>query len=378
MATLSFFNTCFFDFGAVGRLPKAMTALGISKPLLVTDQGIRHAGIADRILDHLGDRSQVEIFDETPGNPTEAAVMAATRQCRDSACDGIVAVGGGSPIDLAKAASLMALSDRPLADYAGVSRGKVKQVLPMIAVPTTAGTGSEVSVGMIIIVQDGRKLTFVADEFIPDIAICDPDLTSGLPAGLTAATGMDAVTHCIEAVLSPVVNPPAEAIGLDGLERAIAGQALERAVADGADREARWNMMMASTEGAYAFVKGLGAVHAMSHACGALPGLHLHHGTLNAVLLPAVLRFNADGSAEKLQRIGRAMGLAAADSLADFIRLLNARLGLPANLAAMGVTGNHIEGLAEAAAQDMATQTNPRPVSRSDYELLFSEALDMA
>jgi 4-hydroxybutyrate dehydrogenase len=378
MATLSFFNTCFFDFGAIRRLPRAMASLGISRPLLVTDTGIRQAGLADVILEEIGGSESAAIFDETPGNPTEAAVMKAAQQCRDMSCDGIIALGGGSAIDLAKAAALMALSDKPLLHYAGVARGKVKRVLPLIAVPTTAGTGSEVSVGMIIIVEDGRKLTFVADEFIPAIAICDPDLTAGLPAGLTAATGMDAVTHCIEAVLSPVVNPPAEAIGLDGLERAIAGGALERAVANGSDRDARWQMMMASTEGAYAFVKGLGAVHAMSHACGALPGLRLHHGTLNAVLLPFILRFNAGSSEVKMQRIAKAMGLGPSDDIADYAAGLNKRIGLPASLADMGVGADQIDGLAEAAAADMASQTNPRPVEKGDYVSLFSEALAIA
>ncbi len=376
MATLSFFNTCFFDSGAVTRLARAMVSLGITKPMLITDKGVRETGMIDRIVNLAGE--PIEIFDNTPGNPTEAAVMQAAQQCRDAGCDGIIAVGGGSPIDLAKATSLMALSDMPLLHYSGIARGKVKQVLPLIAVPTTAGTGSEVSVGMIIIVEDGRKLTFVADQFIPAIAICDPELTVGLPAGLTAATGMDAVTHCIEAVLSPVVNPPAEAIGLDGLERAIAGGALENAVADGSNMQARWDMMMASTEGAYAFVKGLGAVHAMSHACGALPDLRLHHGTLNAVLLPVVLPFNAGSSAAKLDRIGRAMGLDGSKKVADFIRDLNHRIGLPENLAAMGVTHDHVERLAGDAEADMASQTNPRPVSRKDYEALFSAALEIA
>ncbi|HMB46760.1 MAG TPA: iron-containing alcohol dehydrogenase [Afifellaceae bacterium] len=378
MATLSYFNTCFFDFGAVARLSKAMASLGIEHPLLVTDKGVRQAGLADIVLEKTGDPGRVEIFDGTPANPTERAVLDAARQCRESDCDGIIALGGGSAIDLAKATALMACSDEPLLHYAGLARGKVKQVLPLIAVPTTAGTGSEVSVGMIIIVEDGRKLTFVADQFIPAIAICDPELTAGMPAGLTAATGMDAVTHCIEAVLSPVVNPPAEAIGLDGLERAIAGGALEVAVANGSDRQARWHMMMASTEGAYAFVKGLGAVHAMSHACGALPGLQLHHGTLNAVLLPTILRFNAGAADEKMQRIARAMGLGSGGEIADFISGLNQRVGLPASLAAMGVIEGHIDGLAEAAAADMASQTNPRPVESSDYVSLFSEALDIS
>jgi 4-hydroxybutyrate dehydrogenase len=378
MATLSFSNTCFFDAGAIGRLPKAMASLGISRPLLVTDKGVREAGLADIVLEKIGDSVAAEIFDETPGNPTEAAVMKAAGQCREAKCDGVIALGGGSAIDLAKAVSLMALSEEPLLHYAGVARGKVKQVLPLIAVPTTAGTGSEVSVGMIIIVEDGRKLTFVADQFIPAIAICDPDLTAGLPAGLTAATGMDAVTHCIEAVLSPVVNPPAEAIGLDGLERAIAGGALDRAVADGSDREARWQMMMASTEGAYAFVKGLGAVHAMSHACGALPGHRLHHGTLNAVLLPLILRYNMDAASEKMGRIARAMGLDSSADVAAFITGLNSRIGLPESLSAMGVSADDIDSLAEAAAADMATHTNPRPIDKQGYVSLFSEALEIA
>lgn len=375
MATLTFSNTCFFDSGAVARLPKAMASLGITRPLLVTDKGIRDAGLLETVLAKAGE-FRFEIFDETPGNPTESAVMDAVRQCRERGCDGIVALGGGSAIDLAKATALMALSDEPLLHYAGIARGRIGNVLPLIAIPTTAGTGSEVSVGMIIIVEDGRKLTFVADQLIPAIAICDPDLTVGLPAVLTAATGMDAVTHCIEAVLSPVVNPPAEAIGLDGLERAVAGKALERAVRDGEDRDARWQMMMASTEGAYAFIKGLGAVHAMSHACGALPGLHLHHGTLNAVLLPPVLRFNTDAAGGKLHRVARAMGLGSGDEVPDFIADLNRRIGLPESLSAMGVTASMIDGLADAAVADMASQTNPRPMERADYVSLFSAAVD--
>lgn len=376
MATLSFFNTCYFDFGAVTRLPKAMGTLGISKPLLISDKGVGAAGLTEIVLASMGDRGKPVLFDDTPGNPTEYAVMAAAQVCRDNQCDGIVALGGGSPIDLAKATAVMAVTEHPLLHFAGVARGKISRRLPLIAVPTTAGTGSEVSVGMIIIVEDGRKLTFIADELIPDVAICDPELTIGLPAGLTAATGMDAVTHCIEAVLSPVVNPPSEAIGLDGLERAIAGKALERAVSDGSDRAARWDMMMASTEGAYAFVKGLGAVHAMSHACGALPDLALHHGTLNAILLPTVLEFNAGHASDKFRRIAAAMGLSEHGTMPDFIRGLNSRLGLPAKLAEVGVTERHIKGLAGAAAQDLASASNPRKATQDDYERLFSVALD--
>ena len=308
MAILTYSNTCFFDFGAVMRLPKALKSLDVTRPAVITDKGLVAAGLAGQIADILTDGGipPAAIFDDTPANPTEAAVAAAAELVGENGSDGIVALGGGSPIDLGKATALMVKSAKPLVDYAGIIRGKALPTLPLIAVPTTAGTGSEVSNGFIIIVDDGRKLTFVCEAFTPDIAICDPELTLSLPAGLTAATGMDAVTHCIEAMLSPAINPPAEAIALDGLCRAIGAGHLSNAVADGGDREARWQMMMASTEGAYAFIKGLGAVHAMSHACGALPGLGLHHGTLNAVLLPPVLRFNAAAAPDKLARIAAA------------------------------------------------------------------------
>jgi 4-hydroxybutyrate dehydrogenase len=384
MATLTYSNTCFFDFGAIKRLPKALKSLNVTRPVVVTDKGLVAAGLAGQVAEILTDGGlpPAAVFDDTPANPTEAAVTASVGLVNESGSDGIVALGGGSSIDLGKATALMAKGTKPLVDHAGIVRGKALPTLPLIAVPTTAGTGSEVSNGFIIIVEDGRKLTFVSDVFTPDIAICDPELTLGLPAGLTAATGMDAVTHCIEAVLSPAVNPPAEAIGLDGLSRTIGAGHLINAVADGDDRKARWQMMMASTEGAYAFVKGLGAVHAMSHACGALPGLSLHHGMLNAVLLPPVLNFNAAAAPDKMARIAAAMGLgegknasATADAVAKAIIGLNRRFGLPADLAEMGVNDHHLPRLIRDATADMASITNPRPVSESDYEALFSGSL---
>lgn len=381
MAILTYSNTCFFDFGAIKRLPKALKSLNVTRPVVITDKGLVAAGLTGQIADILTDGGvpPAAIFDDTPANPTEAAVTAAARLIGQSDSDGIVALGGGSSIDLGKATALMAKSAKPLVDHAGIIRGKALSTLPLIVVPTTAGTGSEVSNGFIIIVEDGRKLTFVCDAFTPDIAICDPELTLGLPAGLTAATGMDAVTHCIEAMLSPAVNPPAEAIALDGLSRAIGAGHLIAAVADGGDCEARWQMMMASTEGAYAFVKGLGAVHAMSHACGALPGLGLHHGTLNAVLLPPVLKFNAAAAPDKMARIALAMGLGedkSAAAIADAVAGLNRGFGLPANLAEMGVSKDHLPRLIRDATADMASATNPRPVSPGDYEALFLESLD--
>lgn len=375
MATLSYLTTTHFDFGALKRLPKVLAALGVRRPMIATDAGVVAVGLAARVAAAIGSQP-VPLFDGTPENPTEAAVMAAVAHYRDAGADGIVAVGGGSAIDLAKAAALMVNSDRPLIDYAGVARSKVGSVARLVAIPTTAGTGSEVSVGFIIIVADGRKLTFIADAFIPRVAICDPELTLGLPPLLTAATGMDAVTHCIEAVLSPAVNPPAEAIAIDGLERAVGAGHLVGAFQNGQDRDARWHMMMAATEGAMAFVKGLGAVHAMSHAAGRIPDMRLHHGTLNAVLLPTVLRFNRGPETEaKYRRIAVAMGAAPDADPAALVLNLNQRLRLPGSLGAMGVTADHVPALVEHALGDLAGMTNPRKATADDYERLFREAV---
>lgn len=374
MATLSYLTTTLFDFGAISRLPRVLGGLGVRRPLIATDRGIIAAGLLDRLQAALGGEP-AGVFDATPENPTEAAVMEAVAVYRANHADGIVALGGGSAIDLGKATALMVETQKPLLDFAGVARGKVKHVAPLVAVPTTAGTGSEVSVGFIVIVADGRKLTFIADEFIPRIAICDPELTLGLPPLLTAATGMDAVTHAIEAVLSPAINPPADAIGLDALERAVKAGHLVRAVDDGGDRDARWHMMMAATEGAMAFVKGLGAVHAMSHAAGRLPGLRLHHGTLNAVLLPHVLRFNSGAAADKYPRIAAAMGLSPGGDIAAAVERLNRRIGLPASLGALGITSAHIPDLVDHALADLAGLTNPRKAKAEDYRALFEAAI---
>jgi len=267
--------------------------------------------------------------------------------------------------------ALLAGSGGPLDKFDPAQKGtrNMKVVAPVIAVPTTSGTGSEVSVGIIIVMNDGRKATFAGPKLIPQSAICDPELTLGLPPHLTAATGMDAITHCIEAFLSPVVNPPADGVALDGLWRG--WRALKRAVEDGSDREARWEMMMASTEGAMAFIKGLGAVHSMSHAAGRLPDLNLHHGTLNAVLLPPVLRFNAPGQEERYARLRQVMGLSPDADIAAAIEDYNKAIGMPKNLGEMGLTEDRLGELVPYAVSDLATRTNPRPIGPDDFEALY-------
>jgi hypothetical protein len=333
------------------------------------------AGIAQRVLDAIGEGFAVTLWDGTPANPTEDAVMVAAQAWRDAGCDGLVAVGGGSSIDLAKAVALIVTHPESLARYAAVEGGVARitaAVAPLVAIPTTAGTGSEVGRGSVIVMRDGRKLGLLSPHLLPRLALCDPELTLGLPPLLTAATGMDAVAHCIETYLAPAINPPAEAIALDGLRRAIGH--LERATRDGSDRHARWEMMMAAMEGAMAFQKGLGAVHALSHPLGALPGLSLHHGTLNAVLLPAVLRFNAPVVVHKAMVLNQTLGIAPADDPASFIEGLNRRLGLPAGLAAMGVPREALPAIAQAALRDHCHLTNPRTASADDYLAMLEQS----
>lgn len=377
MPTMQYLTTCVFDFGAVKQLGAVLQRLKVTRPMVVTDAGVKAAGLLDRVLAELP-AGAAAIFAETPPNPTEAACLAAAALYKEAGCDGLVALGGGSAMDLAKMAGLMATHSGPMDRYGSAQRGTkhIGAIPPLVAIPTTAGTGSEVSVGAMVILESGRKELFVSSFLIPATAICDPELTLGLPAGLTAATGMDAVTHCLEAFLAPPLHPPAEAIGLDGAERAIRNGMLERAVKDGGDREARFHMMMASYEGALAFVKGLGAVHGLSHALGRLAELKLHHGTLNAILLPHSLAMieGAGAAPEKLARIRRALGLAEGAPVSEAIANLNARIGIPPSLSAIGVTDAHFAQCLDYAVSDLATGTNAIPFGPADYEALYRRA----
>jgi hypothetical protein len=375
MATISYLTTVQFDFGALKLVSAECKRLGIARPLIVTDRGIRASGLLDRLREQLAPELGFEVYGGTPPNPTEAAVLQALARYREARADGIVAMGGGSSLDLGKAVALLATHPAPLKQYAAVEGGAPKitaAVAPLIAVPTTAGTGSEVGRGSVIVLDDGRKLGFLSPHLLPKVALCDPELTFGLPPALTAATGMDAMAHCIETFLAPAVNPPAEAIALDGLTRAAAH--IERATLDGHDREARWNMMMAAMEGALAFQKGLGAVHALSHPLGALQDLKLHHGTLNAVLLPAVLRFNRPNVGDKYARLAAAMGLPADTDVADAVARLNGRIGLPPGLEAMGVPRAALPAIAQLAPKDHCHATNPRAASVDDYLQLLEQS----
>ena len=378
MAFINYVTQIQFDFGAVRLLRQECERVGITRPLIVTDQGVKAAGVLQKALDGLGDMPHA-VFDQTPSNPTEAAVRAAAAIYQEQRCDGLIAVGGGSAIDCAKGVAIAATHEGPLSHYATIEGGSpriTERVAPLIAVPTTSGTGSEVARGAIIIVDDHRKLGFHSWHLVPRAAICDPELTYGLPAMLTAATGMDAIAHCMETFMAAAFNPPADGIALDGLTRGWAH--IERATRNGQDAEARRQLMSASMQGAMAFQKGLGCVHSLSHSLGGV-NPRLHHGTLNAMFLPAVVRFNAEAESvraeQRLQRMAHAMGLASGSDIPEAIRDMNARLGLPTGLAAMGVERAQFAAVIGGALQDHCHGTNPRLASADDYEQMLATSL---
>jgi 4-hydroxybutyrate dehydrogenase len=384
MALIQYLTQIQFEAGAVRLVGQECARLNIARPMIVTDKGVRAAGLLDRVTAHLEGGAATPVFDGTQSNPTEASVHQATALYKTNGCDGVIGLGGGSSIDLGKAVALMATHEGALKSYmvieGGVSR-ITAAMAPVIAIPTTAGTGSEVGRGAVIILaasdnQPGRKLTMISPHMIPKVAICDPELTYGLPPLLTAATGMDAIAHCIETFLSAAFNPPAEGIALDGLRRAWTH--IERATKNGTDTDARLNMMSASTQGALAFQKGLGCVHSLSHSLGGVDP-RLHHGTLNAMFLPAVIRFNAEAESvrreRKIERLAETMGLNGAQAVAPAITAMNAKLGLPSGLRAMGVTEEQFPKIIQGALADHTHKTNPREASAADYAMMLRDSL---
>jgi alcohol dehydrogenase class IV len=362
VSTINYLTRIEFGEGEVARLPEFLAALGVKRPLIATDRGLVASGLVDKVRNLVGDAAVV--FDETPANPTEEAVNIAFALYKASGCDGIVGLGGGSSIDLAKAVRLLSGHPGPLAQYTAIAGGVARihgNICPLIAVPTTSGTGSEVGRAAVIITADGRKLGILSGFMLPTIALCDPELTYGLPSRMTAATGMDAISHCLETFMAPSFNPPAEAIALHGLDCGLSS--IEVAVADGSNVLARRQMMVCALEGAMAFQKGLGAVHSLTHPLGAIRELNLHHGTLNAVLMPAVLRFNHEVIGEKWDILARRMG-GAPDRV---IEALNQRIGIPSGLREMGVTELMMEAVSHAALHDHCHTTNPRRATQTEY-----------
>lgn len=369
MSTISYLTRIEFGEGEVRRLPEFLDTLGVKRPLIATDKGLAATGLVERISALL--KSSPAVFDGTPANPTEEAVLAAHAVYKEMGCDGVIGLGGGSALDLAKGVRLLSGHEGPLAQYTLVAGGLSRihgRICPMIAIPTTAGTGSEVGRAAVIITAEGRKLGIISPHMLPSLALCDPELTYGLPPGLTAATGMDAISHCLETFMAAAFNPPADAIALDGLTRG--WRSIEAAMRNGQDKAARNDMMVCALEGAMAFQKGLGAVHALTHPLGAIRQLNLHHGTLNAVLMPAVLRFNRPAIGAKWDRLAAFFGEAPDIAVAR----LNQRLGMPPGLEAMGVTGEMMRHVAQDAMKDHCHATNPRTPTAEDYLALLEDS----
>jgi len=378
MSHIQYLTQIYLESGAIGHIPAECIRLGIKKPLIVTDQGIKAAGILAKIEAVLQNQAYC-IFDETPSNPTQHAAEKGREIYLKNGCDGLIGLGGGSSIDCAKVISIISTHHEALKNYATIEGGSNKitgQVAPLIAVPTTSGTGSEVARGAILIVEDGRKLGFHSWNILPKSAICDPDLTLNLPPYLTAATGMDAIAHCVETFLNSPFNPTADAIALDGLERA--WQNIELATNEGQNQEGRLQMMTASMHGAMAFQKGLGCIHSLSHSIGGMFP-QLHHGTLNAVFLPAVLRFNAQAPSviekQKMLKIAKTIGLSDAQLVPEAMFNLSKKLKLPTGLRELGIEEIHFDQIIQDALKDHCHFTNPRIASINDYKNILLESM---
>ncbi|HWO11716.1 MAG TPA: iron-containing alcohol dehydrogenase [Polyangiaceae bacterium] len=345
--------------------------------LLVTDAGVLQAGLT-RVIEAALAASGIEsrTFSALSTNPTEAEVDAGVAAYRAAGAEGIVAVGGGAPMDVAKLIVVRSQVDKSfeeLDDALGGDRFIPKVLPPVIAIPTTAGTGSEVGrAAVLTVASTGAKTVIFAPSMLPRVAILDPELSLSLPSGPTAATGFDALTHCLEAYLARGVHPMADGIALMGLE--LVAKHLPRAVAAGADLEARGAMLQAAMMGAAAFQKGLGACHSLSHPLSAELGIH--HGLANALCLPAVVDFNEQVVPERVRRAGAIFGAGTGEGACGHaLRQLREKLGMPAGLASVGVTRDHLPRLAALAVKDGCHGSNPRPCTERDFLALYNASL---
>jgi len=369
-----------FGNGRREELPDACRELGIEIPLLVTDPGIAQLPIAKELTGILKRGGiTAELFSDVKGNPTLENVMAGVEAYQRSAHDGIIAVGGGSALDAAKAIALMVGQNRPLWDFVDEgdnwTRANADAMAPVIALPTTSGTGSEVGrVSVITDTEAQRKRLIFHPNMTPIQVIADPELTEGLPADLTASTGMDALSHNLEAYCAPGFHPMARGIALEGIR--LIHKSLSRTVADGHDMEARAMMLAASTMGATAFQRGLGAMHALAHPLGAIHDAH--HGTLNAILMPYVLAWNAPSISKELDELALALGLPlpGAAALQDWIVSLRAEIGIPHTLSELGITGEDADRVAMMAEDDPSAGTNPVALDRAAYRSLYLNAVN--
>ncbi|KQM33750.1 iron-containing alcohol dehydrogenase [Agrobacterium cavarae] len=360
--------------GRIKELADACKTLGIKKPLLVTDRGLAGMAITGHALDILDEAGLGRaIFSDVDPNPNEINLEAGVKAFKDGGHDGVVAFGGGSGLDLGKAVAFMAGQTRPVWDFEDVgdwwTRANSDGIAPIVAVPTTAGTGSEVGRASVITNSKThvKKIIF-HPKFLPGVVICDPELTVGMPKVITAGTGMDAFAHCLEAYSSPFYHPMSQGIALEGMR--LIKEFLPRAYKDGTDIEARTNMMAAAAMGAVSFQKGLGAIHSLSHPIGAV--YNTHHGMTNAVVMPAVLRFNRPAIEDKIARAAAYLGIEGGfDGFYDYVLELRKELGVPDNLTAMGIKPDRIDELTAEAIKDPSCGGNPVEMTLENTKALF-------
>jgi alcohol dehydrogenase class IV len=378
----SFPTRIVFGEGAVAAITAEAAQLGGKRALVVTDEGVKAAGLVEPVTDALEAAGiACAIFSGTTSNPLESEVLSGADAYRQHGADHVVAVGGGSPLDVGKLIRLAATHPLPLAQYDDAKDGAEKIIHPlppMIAVPTTAGTGSEVGrSGVVTIQATNRKTVIFAPALMPSVAILDPKLTENLPPRPTAATGMDALTHCVEALCAVGDHPMADAIAMKGLT--FCARYLERAVHDGHDLEARGAMLKAAMMGAVAFQKGLGACHSLAHPLSA--ECNMHHGLANALCLPAVLDFNRSAVPEKIARIAQLLGVKATDTetlafeCSGAVRARRKKIGLPDGLAAAGISEDVLGRLAALAYEDACHRGNPRACTADDLLSLYRASM---
>lgn len=367
-----------FGAGRIAELPEACAQAGMSRPLLVTDRGLAGLPITAQALDILdGAGLGRALFAEVDPNPTEKNLAAGLEAYRAGGHDGVIAFGGGSGLDLGKMVAFMSGQTRPVWDFEDVgdwwTRADPDGIAPIVAVPTTAGTGSEVGRASVITNSEThvKKIIF-HPKVLPSVVIADPDLTVGMPKAITAGTGLDAFAHCVEAFSSPHYHPMSQGIALEGMRLVIRN--LPRAYADGSDIEARANMMSAAAMGATAFQKGLGAIHALSHPVGAV--YNTHHGTTNAVCMPAVLRLNAPAIADRFDDAAGYLGIAGGFAgFQAFVQDFNDSLGIPRRLSDLGVARDRIDALTEMALQDPSCGGNPVPLTADTVRALLHDII---
>ncbi|MFN3663613.1 iron-containing alcohol dehydrogenase [Yoonia sp.] len=377
-ANWSYPTTIKFGAGRIAELPDLCEGAGITRPLLVTDKALVSLPITAQALDLLDAAGLGRaVFSEVDANPTEANMQAGLTIYRAGGHDGVVAFGGGSALDLGKMIALMV--DQPVTvwDLEDIgdwwTRANPDTIAPIIAVPTTAGTGSEVGrAGVLTDSVTHRKKIIFHPKLMPVVTLCDPALTVGMPAFITAGTGMDALAHCLEAYCSPHYHPMSQGIALEGMRLVI--ENLPRAYATPDDLEARANMMSAAAMGAVAFQKGLGAIHSLSHPIGAV--YNTHHGTTNAVVMPMVLDFNRAAIEDRITRAAAYLGIAGGfDGFYAHVMDLRASLSIPANLTALGVETSRLDELTEMALLDPSCGGNPVEMTRDNTRALFDACM---